>query len=133
MHQFELCYSDVFSALRGLVSACGGAKVVGPLIWPAKGAKAEGWLDDCLNNDRAAKLCLEEFLQLLLIGREKGFHAAKHFIDDATHYERSSPVEPEDELTRLLRAYLAQNEQQTTRKERIDGLIAKTAAVRAIK
>jgi len=132
MHQFELVYSDIFSALRGLVSACGGSKVVGPKIWPAKGAKAEGWLDDCLNNNRMAKLDLEEFIQLLLIGREHGFHSAKHFIDDQTHYERSNPVEPEDELTRLLRAYLADQTQQDSRKSRIDGLIAKTQ-MRAVK
>lgn len=133
MHQFELVYNDIFAALRGLVSACGGSKIVGRMIWPAKGAKAETWLDDCLNNDRMAKLCLEEFIQLLLIGREKGFHAAKHFVDDSTHYERSTPVEPEDELTRLLRAYLQQQDQQSTRKERIDSLIAKSAALKAVK
>lgn len=133
MHQYELVYNDIFAALRGLVSACGGSKVVGPMIWPAKGNKADTWLDDCLNNDRAAKLCLEEFVELLRIGRERGFHNAKHFVDDVTHYERSAPVEPEDELTRLLRSYLAQNEQQSTRKERIDSLIAKTGALKAVK
>jgi hypothetical protein len=132
MQQLDLVYSDIFAALRGLVSACGGSKAVGPMIWPAKGAKAETWLDDCLNNDRAAKLCLEEFLQLLQIGRERGWHAAKHFVDDATNYERSQPIEPVDELTRLLRAYMADNERQATRKDRIDSLIAKTQ-IKAVK
>lgn len=125
MHQFELVYNDVFAALRGLVSACGGSKVVGPQIWPSKGEKAATWLDDCLNNDRAAKLCLEEFIHLLLIGRERGFHSAKHFLDDATHYERSAPTEPESELTKLLRAYLGVQMNQDTLKSRIDDLISR--------
>lgn len=130
MQQLDLVYRDIFAALRGLVSVCGGSQVVGAMIWPAKGAKAETWLDDCLNNDRQAKLCLEEFLHLLQIGREKGWHAAKHFVDDATHYERSEPIEPVDELTKLLRAYMADSERQSTRKERIDTLIAKTPTLK---
>ena len=132
MHQFELVYNDIFAALRGLVSACGGSKVVGPMIWPSKGAKAESWLDDCLNNDRAAKLCLEEFLQLLRIGREKGFHHAKHFVDETTMYAKSEPVEPEDELTRLLRAYLTDQQHQNVRRDRIESLITRTQ-VKAVK
>lgn len=132
MQQLDLVYGDIFAALRGLVSACGGSKTIGLLLWPAKGAKAETWLDDCLNPDRMAKLCLEEFLHLLQIGREKGWHACKHYVDDALHYERSQPIEPEDELTRLLRVYLADSEQQSMRKARIDSLIAKTQ-IKAVK
>lgn len=133
MHQFELVYNDIYSALRGLVSACGGSKVVGVALWPAKGVeKGASWLDDCLNTDRQAKLSLEEFIHLLLIGREKGFHSAKHYLDDCTHYERSQPVEPETELTKLLREYLARQEGQDGLRTRIDALIPKTQ-VRAIK
>jgi hypothetical protein len=131
MHQFELVYNDVYAALRGLVSACGGSKSVGVALWPAKGVeKAASWLDDCLNTDRQAKLSLEEFIHLLLIGREKGFHAAKHYLDDATHYERSQPVEPETELTKLLREYLSREQNQDALKGRIDALVPKVRAVR---
>lgn len=105
MHQFELVHDDIYAALRGLVSACGGSKVVGPLIWPAK-VKAAGWLDDCLNPDREAKLSLEEFFHLLRIGRERGFHAAKHYVDDETLYERSIPVDPEDQKAVLQRHFI---------------------------
>lgn len=106
MQQLDLVHDDVWAALRGLVSACGGSKVVGPMIWPAK-VKSAGWLDDCLNPDREAKLCLEEFFQLLRIGREKGFHAAKHYLDDVTFYERSAPANPADRKALLQEQFIA--------------------------
>lgn len=121
--ELEHVHDDIWAALRGLVSACGGSKRVGPQIWPAK-PKADQWLDDCLNPDRQAKLCLEEFLQLLRIGRASGFHGAKYFVDDATFYARSKPIEVEDELASLLRAYLHSEQQQTKTKARLDELIA---------
>jgi len=120
--QFDLVHDDIWAALRGLVSACGGSKTVGALIWPAK-RKSDGWLDDCLNPDREAKLCLEEFIHLLRIGRDHGFHGAKHFLDDTTNYSRTQPVEPEDELTVLLRRYLSREERQEKTRPRIDALI----------
>jgi hypothetical protein len=129
MHQLDLVHDDIWAALRGLVSACGGSKVVGPMLWPSK-TKADKWLDDCLNPDREAKLCLEEFFKLLRIGREKNWHHAKHFVDDATLYERSEPREPEDELTVLLRSYLQTNERQTKLKDRIDTLIPTVRTVK---
>lgn len=107
MHQFELVHDDIWGALRGLVSACGGSKIIGPLIWPAKGEKAAGWLDDCLNPDRQAKLCLEEFFELLRIGRQRGFHAAKHYVDDVTFYQRSDPSNPADRRVLLQEKFIA--------------------------
>jgi len=106
MHQFELVHDDIFSALRGLVSACGGSKVIGPQIWPGKGEKSAAWLDDCLNIDRAAKLDPQELILLLKLGRDRGFHSAKHFLDDETHYERSAPIDPEDQRAKLQREYI---------------------------
>lgn len=122
MQQFDLVHDDVWSALRGLVSACGGSKKVSQRLWPAK-TKASEWLDDCLNPDRSAKLCIEEFFELLRMGREIGFHGAKHYIDDITMYERSQPAEPADELTQLLRVYLSNEQKQVSAKGRIDKLI----------
>jgi hypothetical protein len=106
MQQLELVHDDVWAALRGLVSACGGSKVVGPLLWPSK-PKADSWLDDCLNPDRQAKLCLEEFFLLLRIGRERGFHAAKHYVDDVTFYERSHPASPSARKAELQERFIA--------------------------
>lgn len=93
MQQLDLVHGDIWAALRSLVDVCGGSKTVGPLIWPAK-PKSDSWLDDCLNPDRQAKLCLEEFFHLLRIGRERGWHHAKHFVDDKTFYERTAPANP---------------------------------------
>lgn len=108
MQQLELVHDDIWAALRGLVSACGGSKAVGVLIWPAKGVeKAANWLDDCLNADRQAKLCLEEFFELLRIGRKLGFHHAKWFVDDVTFYERSSPSNPAERKAKLQEQFIA--------------------------
>jgi hypothetical protein len=106
MEQMNLIHDDIWSALRGLVSACGGGKAIGGKLWPAKGDKAAGWLDDCLNPDRQAKLCIEELFELMRIGRNHGFHYAKWFIDDVTFYERSNPSNPAERKAKLQEAFI---------------------------
>lgn len=123
MQQLDLVHDDIWAALRGLVSACGGSKRVGPMLWPAKGDKAADWLDDCLNKDRAAKLCLEEFLMLLRIGRTRGWHHAKHFVDDETMYERSKPTDGDGEIAQLLRERNRLQEQQVANDTRLITLL----------
>jgi hypothetical protein len=99
-----LFYDDIWAALRGLVSYCGGSKVVGPSIWPAKKEKAAAWLDDCLNPDRAAKLDPQEFIALLTLARERNFHGVMQYIGDETGYE-VSPKCPKDELQAALESF----------------------------
>lgn len=125
MQQLDLVHDDIWAALRGLVSACGGSKVVGVQIWPAKGVeKAANWLDDCLNADRQAKLCLEEFFELLRIGRQLGFHHAKWFVDDVTFYERSSPSNPAERKAKLQEDFIAAVNRVTSLKDEIMGCTA---------
>lgn len=100
----SLFYDDIWAALRGLVSYCGGSKVVGPMIWPAKKEKAAAWLDDCLNPERAAKLDPQEFLALLSIARERNFHGVMQFIGDETGYD-VAPKCPKDELQVALESF----------------------------
>lgn len=133
--QLDLVHDDVWAALRGLVSACGGSKVVGPLIWPAK-VKSSGWLDDCLNPDREAKLCLEEFFHLLRIGRERGFHGAKHYLDDVTFYERSQPANPADRKALLQERFIAAKNELVALNSGIkecEAMEAATLRVRAVR
>jgi hypothetical protein len=126
MHQLDLVHDDVWAALRGLVSACGGSKVVGPMLWPSKPNSAQ-WLDECLNPDRPAKLCLEEFFLLLRIGRAKGWHHAKHFVDDETLYERTAPKDSEGEVTQLLRERNRLLEAQNSNEARLTTLLERYA------
>jgi hypothetical protein len=134
MQQLDLVHDDVWAALRGLVSACGGSKKVGELIWPAKGTEgAAKWLDDCLNADRSAKLCLDEFFHLLRIGRERGFHAAKHYVDDVTFYERSAPSNPADRKAKLQEQFIAAINKATSMKAGIDECEAMEAAEKRVR
>ena len=97
-------FEDELDALRAVVSRLGGAKAVGARLWPAKNvADAQRDLLDSLNRDRARKLEFNEILRLLLWARESGFHSAKHFLDHETGYEKSRPLDPEDEKARLQR------------------------------
>lgn len=101
----ELFYDDIWAALRGLVSFCGGSKVVAKEIWPSKNEKGGQWLDDCLNPDRAAKLDPEELMVLLRIARKRNFHGVMRFIGDDVGYE-VKPKNPEDEKTALQRSFV---------------------------
>jgi hypothetical protein len=47
------------------------------------------------------KLCIEEFIALLRLAREVGFHQAKHWIDDELGYQPTPPQDPKIERDRL--------------------------------
>jgi hypothetical protein len=103
--QPQLFYEDVYDVLRAAVQACGGTKVVATKLWPHMPiAEAQRKLLDCLNRERAEKLCIEEFLALLKLAREAGFHQAKHWIDQNTGYQPTAPLDPIVERDRLAEA-----------------------------
>lgn len=105
--QAALFYDDELDAIRAAIHALGGSKSVAARLWPAKEPdKARNYLNDCLNADRPHHLEFPEILRIAGWAREAGFHGLKHYIDDATGYERGKPVEPESELARLQRAYI---------------------------
>lgn len=87
------------------MSYAGGSKVIGPIVFPKKGDKAASWLDDCLNPDRSAKLDPEEFLHMLRLARERGFHGVMSYIGDNADYD-VKPREPKDELASLYSQYV---------------------------
>lgn len=102
MSQQQLFYEDVFDVARAAVQAVGGAKLVAGRIWPHMPiAEAQRKLLDCLNRERPEKLCIEEFLAVLKMAREAGFHQAKHWIDADTGYQPSLPTDPKIERDRL--------------------------------
>lgn len=98
----DLFIEDVYDALRAIVWHFGGPKKVGKLLWPTKeDERAANDLRDCLNRDNARKFEPEEIIALLRMAREAEFHRAKHWIDRATGYRDSEPLDPAIERDRL--------------------------------
>lgn len=102
MSQAQLFYEDVFDVARAAVQAAGGAKLVAGKLWPHMPmTEAQRKLLDSLNRDRAEKLCIEEFLAVLRMAKEVGFHQAKHWIDVDLGYQPTPPQDPKIERDRL--------------------------------
>ena len=107
MEQKTLFHEDINDALRGLINACGGAKVVASKLWPEKTiSDAQSYLNDCLNVARPAKLSPEQVLWLLKCAKAIGHHDAINYLCGECGYSNPQPIEPEDELGRMLREYL---------------------------
>lgn len=106
MDQPALFYEDIYDALRAAVQAIGGAKVVGPMLWPQKPvAEAQRDILDALNRDRPRKLDAEEIMLVLSKARAQGFHGAMHFLAGEVGYQ-AIPVEPDDEKAALQREFI---------------------------
>lgn len=94
---------DLNQALRDVVKALGGFEAVGADMYPTKTRKKAGdWLGDQLNPNRDAKLSLEEFETIMLMGRQAGLHTVMHYLAYATHYERPEPSAPSNPRTVLI-------------------------------
>lgn len=103
--QQQLFYEDVFEVVRAAVQAAGGAKAVAGKLWPAKPiAQAHKELLDCLNREAPRKLCIEEFMAVMKLAHEVGFHQAKHWIDQELGYQPTAPLDPVVERDRLAEA-----------------------------
>lgn len=93
-------------ALKACITACGGSKQVGPLLWPEKAPDAaQRLLLDCFNDDRPAKLAPEQVLFVLRLARSKGCHAGLDYICSELGYSTPTPIEPRDETAELMRAF----------------------------
>jgi hypothetical protein len=107
--QDQLFYEDIYEALRAAVQAAGGAKVVGPKLWPTKPVpEAQRALLDALNRDRERKLDPEEQMTVLRLAREAGFHGGIRFVCEHLGYSVPHPVDPKDELAELQRRFIEQ-------------------------
>jgi hypothetical protein len=105
--QQALFHEDINDALKGLVSALGGAKAVGARLFPDRsvdGARAR--LLDALNPDRDQQLSQTQFLTLLKWGREAGYHGVMEYLADEAGYTRPSPRDPEDQKAELQRQFI---------------------------
>lgn len=101
-NSLPLFLEDVYDALRAAVQALGGAKIVASRLWPHKPVEqARKELLDALNRDNPRKLDTEEFLAVLRMAREAGFHQCKHWIDAELGYEATPIVDPHIQRDRL--------------------------------
>ena len=106
MNQPALFIDNMNAALAEIVRALGGPKAVGCLLWPTKDPeRAAEDVRACLNVHRAERFKPDHVFFLFRRAREAGFHAAKHWFDEATGYAPSEPLEPEDERAKLMRAF----------------------------
>lgn len=124
MNQPALFLEDINDAMRELVRALGGAKAVGPVLWPEKTPeRAAADVNACLNQHRAEHFTPEQVVLLFQRARQAGFHAAKRWLDEATGYVPGEPIEPEDERAKLMRAFtdsVALQAQLVARLERLN-------------
>lgn len=126
MTQDELFFEDVFEVAKAAVARAGGAKKVAGLLWPSKAAaQAHKELLDCLNRDSPRKLCIEEFMAVLKLAREAGFHQAKHWIDTELGYQPSPPADPVIERDRLAEALVRASDDFRNLQRAAERLIAR--------
>lgn len=118
-----LLYEDELDAARDAVKHLGGAKKVGPLIWPDKAPEtAARYLLDCLNGARAERLSPSQLLLLMRLAREVGFHGLAGYMLREAGYAPPVPVEPQTEaevLTRRMAAIVGEFSALTNRLERL--------------
>lgn len=118
-------FESMNDALIECVKAAGGSKHVGNKVWPEKTIDAaQRHLLNCLNEGKAERLTPDQALLIARMAREKGCHAYAEFIAADLGYAPPQPVDPKDELTDLLRQYMAGKEVDRVRDERIAKLIA---------
>lgn len=101
------CYDDLNEALKGAIKALGGFKSVGQLLWPEieKGETAAQKLRDCVNPDRRERLTPEQFVMILRLARDKGFHATMDYIAHQLGY-KATPIQPADADAELQRSFI---------------------------
>lgn len=129
MEQEKLFFEDELDALREAIKALGGFKTVGRILWPEKAPDAAGRiLADTVNHDRKERLTLAQIMLVMKMARERGVHGPWRWICAEVGYA-AEPVEPEDELTRLMRDYMADKQRSAARDEKIERMMAELLRV----
>jgi hypothetical protein len=104
--QLNLVHEDVTDVAHSLVAALGGAKIVGPRLFPKKTPEAAARvLLDCLNPNRDHDIGAEGLVTLLRWAREQGIHLGFAWLCDELSYATPVPIEPEDVRAELQRQF----------------------------
>ncbi len=115
---FHETYED---ALRDTVSALGGNKAVGVMLWPALPADDAGKkLADTLNRDKREKLSLGELQLIRRHARAAGVHILASYEMRDAGYADPQPITPEDEAAQLQREYIAAVKAMSALQSRMD-------------
>ncbi len=107
-HQIPLFYDTYEDAIRDCVTALGGNKVVGNILWPALPVEDAGRrLAHCLNTEKREKLDLGELRLIRREARKAGVHILAHYEARDAGYGEPQPISPEDEAAQLQREFIA--------------------------
>lgn len=107
MNQQVLWHETPEEALRALIDALGGPKVVGGFLFPEKTLEdARRLVLKWCDPDRIEKPGLDHLVLMLKKGRERDCHVFAAFLLSQAGYDDPRPVEPRDEMAELQRAYV---------------------------
>lgn len=119
--QIPLFFDTYEDAVRDAVTALGGMKTVGNMLWPAMAADDAGRkLAHCLNSDKREKLDLGELRLIRVAARKAGVHTLAAYEMRDAGYADPQPVAPEDEAAQLQREFIAAVKGLESIKSRMD-------------
>lgn len=105
--QIPLFYDTYEDAIRDTVTALGGFKKVGAMLWPALPADDAGRkLSACLNTEKREKLDLGELRLIRRAARMAGVHTLAAYENRDAGYAEPQPLAPEDEAAQLQREFI---------------------------
>jgi len=106
--QIPMFYDTYEDAIRDCVTALGGNKKVGSMLWPALPADEAGRkLAHCLNPDKREKLDLGELRLIRRSARQAGIHILAHYEARDAGYTEPQPLNPDDEAAQLQKEFIA--------------------------
>lgn len=121
--QQALFHEDIYEALRTDVMALGGFKRVGAVLWPELAVdKAGERLNACMDRGRREKLDVEQLMLLARMSREIGSYATVFFMAEDAGFSRPTPIDPEDEKSRLQNEFVRAVDVQRGLLERLERL-----------
>lgn len=126
-----LFFDSTSDALRAIVQVLGGYKKVAAQMRPELPADiAAKWLTDCLNPERREKLDPDQFLMLLRLARQAGYHQSMAYVASEVGYEEPRPIEPQDQYAALQREFVNATKVQAQILERMERLAGPVRAVK---
>jgi hypothetical protein len=105
--QLPMFYETYEDAIRDTVTALGGFKRTGAMLWPAMPADDAGRkLAACLNTEKREKLDLGELRLIRHAARKAGVHILASYENRDAGYAEPQPLVPEDEIALLQRDFI---------------------------
>ena len=132
-------FDSMNEMLIACVKACGGSKVVAPMLFPEKVKidpkthgllyePAQRFLLNCLDENRAEKLSPDHAYKILEIARQNNISIGINYVCDALGYTHPAPIQKEDENEKLMREFIAASKAMSAITDRLAnvGLRAKS-------